>query len=355
MPRNNLFKQSIEIDGCVIDVNKTPYIIAELSGNHGGKLDDALRLIDAAAKTGVNALKIQTYRPDTITLNHNGPEFVVTDKLWQGRTLYELYEEAHTPWEWHEALFAQAKRNNITLFSSPFDSTAVDLLEDLNCPAYKIASFEITDIGLIKYATSTKKPIIMSTGMATFEEIEEAVQAVADAGGKELIVLHCISGYPTPVTDCNLKTLLDLKSRLTVPVGLSDHTLTNTAALTATALGACVIEKHFKLENDESSVDSAFSLTPSQFVELVENVKDVHSSLGKVNYRPAQSELDNVAFRRSLYITKDMKAGDVFTKEHVKSVRPGMGLHPRYLNEVIGKTASINLNFGTPLTWEYIK
>lgn len=348
------FKSSFEILSQTIGDNTSPYVIAELSGNHGGKLENALSLIDAAAKTGVDALKIQTYRPDTITLNHDGPEFVVQEKLWQGRTLYDLYEEAHTPWEWHEALFERARANNITLFSSPFDTTAVDLLEDLNCPAYKIASFELTDIGLIKYAASTKKPIIMSTGMATFDEIEEAVTAVADAGGKELVVLHCVSGYPTPMADCNLQTLVDLKSRLGIPVGLSDHSLSDTAAIAATALGACVIEKHFKLTGDESSVDAAFSLDERQFMQLVNRVKDAHASLGNANYRLASSELDNVAFRRSLYVAKSIKKGEVFTRDHIRSVRPGKGLHPRYLDDVIGKVATTDIAFGTPLTWEHM-
>ena len=348
------FEQEININGRCISAGSVPYLIAELSGNHGGKLENALVLIDAAAKTGVAALKIQTYRPDTITLNHDGPEFVVQEKLWQGRTLYDLYEEAHTPWDWHEALFERARANNITLFSSPFDTTAVDLLEDLNCPAYKIASLELTDIGLIKYAASTKKPIIMSTGMATFDEIEEAVTAVADAGGKELVGLHCVSGYPTPMADCNLQTLVDLKTRLGIPVGLSDHSLSDTAAIAATALGACVIEKHFKLAGDESSVDAAFSLDEHQFIQLVNRVKDTYVSLGNVNYRLANSELDNVSFRRSLYVAKSIKKGEVFTREHIKSVRPGKGLHPRHLDDVVGKPATTDIAFGTPLSWEHM-
>ncbi|WP_419147780.1 pseudaminic acid synthase [Pseudoalteromonas 'SMAR'] len=349
------FKQSFHINDVCVGGGNAPYIIAELSGNHGGSLAHALELIDTAAKTGVNALKIQTYRPDTITLNHNGPEFLVKEKLWQDRTLYDLYEEAHTPWEWHEQLFQRAKQNNITLFSSPFDNTAVDLLEDLNCPAYKIASFEITDIGLIKYAASTKKPIIMSTGMATLDEIKEAVAAVADVGGRELVVLHCISGYPTPISDCNLATLVDLKKQLNVPIGLSDHSLADTAAITATALGACMIEKHFKMKGDESSVDAAFSLDQEQFSTLVDRVRDAHASLGEVNYRLTASETNNADFRRSLYIAKNIKQGETFTAEHVRSVRPGKGLHPRHLTDIIGKTASHDIDFGTPLSWEHIK
>ena len=252
-------------------------------------------------------------------------------------------------------MFAKAKENNITLFSSPFDKTAVDLLEDLNCPAYKIASFELTDIGLIKYAASTQKPIIMSTGMATLDEIKEAVAAVADAGGTQLVVLHCVSGYPTPIDDCNLKTLLDLKAQLGVPVGLSDHSLADTAAITATALGACVIEKHFKVKGDITSVDAAFSLDEEQFTTLVNRVQDTHMSLGVPNYRLAKSEQDNAPFRRSLYVAQDIKAGELFTEQNVRSVRPGLGLHPRHLDELIGKPASHSLAKGTPMKFEYFK
>ncbi|NHH91304.1 pseudaminic acid synthase [Pseudoalteromonas sp. MB47] len=354
MAISHKFKQAIEIDGRIIGADMSPYIIAELSGNHGGSLEHALKLIDIAAKTGVDALKIQTYKPDTITLNHDGPEFIVKEKLWQGRTLYDLYQEAHTPWEWHEALFNRAKENNITLFSSPFDKTAIDLLEDLNCPAYKIASFELTDIGLIQYAASTGKPIIMSTGMATLDEIKEAVTAVTDAGGNQLVVLHCISGYPTPISDCNLMTLLDLKTQLGVPVGLSDHSLADTAAITATALGACVIEKHFKLQGDTTSVDAAFSLDEKQFSLLVHTVRDTHLCLGSPNYRLAKSEQDNAPFRRSLYVAENVQKGELFTEKNVRSVRPGLGLHPRHLQELIGKPANQTLTKGTPMKLEYI-
>lgn len=355
MTISHKFKQAIEIDGRVIDADSSPYIIAELSGNHGGSLAHALKLIDVAAKTGVDALKIQTYKPDTITLDHDGPEFIVKEKLWRGRKLYDLYQEAHTPWEWHEALFNRAKENNITLFSSPFDKTAIDLLEDLNCPAYKIASFELTDIGLIQYAVSTGKPIIMSTGMATLKEIKEAVTAVADAGGKQLVVLHCISGYPTPISDCNLMTLLDLKTQLGVPVGLSDHSLADTAVITATALGACVIEKHFKLKGDTTSVDAAFSLDEEEFSQLVNRVRDTHVCLGSPSYRLAKSEQDNVSFRRSLYVAENIKAGELFTEQNIRSVRPGLGLHPRYLDELVGKPAKQELSKGTAMKLEYVQ
>ena len=347
-------QKSINIDGVDIGENYQPYTIAELSGNHGGDINKALELIDAAAKTGASAIKIQTYRPDTITLDHDGPEFVVKDKLWQGRTLYELYEEAHTPWHWHEALFARAKEHGITLFSSPFDKTAIDLLEDLNCPAYKIASFEITDIGLIQYAAKTGKPIIMSTGMATLAEIEEAVTAVKEAGGTQLAILHCVSGYPTPIADCNLSTLAYLHQYLDIPVGLSDHSLADTAAIASVALGGSIIEKHFKMTNDTTSVDAAFSLDPNEFSSMVSAVKNTKSALGEPSFRLAKSEQDNVAFRRSLYIAEDIKEGELFTEQNLRSVRPGLGLHPRYLDELIGKPANQTLTKGTPMKLEYV-
>ena len=348
-------QKHITIDGIKIGEGCQPYTIAELSGNHGGDINKALELIDAAAKTGASAIKIQTYRPDTITLNHDGPEFVVKDKLWKGRTLYDLYEEAHTPWDWHEALFARAKQHGITLFSSPFDKTAIDLLEDLNCPAYKIASFEITDIGLIQYAAQTGKPIIMSTGMATLDEIEEAVTAVKEVGGKQLAVLHCVSGYPTPINDCNLSTLAYLKQHLALPVGLSDHSLVDTAAIASVALGASIIEKHFKLEDDTTSVDAAFSLSPSGFKAMVDATTAAYYALGEPSFRLAKSEQDNVAFRRSLYIAQDIKQGELFTETNLRSVRPGLGLHPRYLNSMLGKPASKALNKGSAMKLEYVQ
>jgi len=348
------FEKSFSINNRIIGSKHSPYIIAELSGNHKGDIDRALALIDKAASTGVDAIKIQTYRPDTITLNHNGPEFCLTEGLWKGRTLFDLYQEAHTPWEWHSALFQRASELDITLFSSPFDCTAVDLLEDLNCPAYKIASFEITDIALIKYAASTRKPIIMSTGMATLEEIEEASQAVLDAGGRQLAILHCVSGYPTPLKDCNLQTITDLKERFSVPIGLSDHSLATTAAVTSVALGANIIEKHFTLLKNDDSVDAKFSLTPAQFTTLVNETKDAWISLGKSDYSLKASEEINRSFRRSLYVTQDIKAGSQFTLQNIKSVRPGLGLHPRYLEDVLETTATKDLKLGTALSFEHL-
>lgn len=349
MTENNQLKPAFSIAGRRISRQDSPYIIVELSGNHKGSLEQALTLIDAAAKTGADAIKIQTYTADTITLAHNGPEFTLNKGLWAGRTLHELYQEAHTPWDWHEALFARAKQHGMPIFSSPFDSTAIDLLESLNCPAYKIASFEITDIGLIKNATATGKPIIISTGMATLDEIHEAVQAVIDAGGSQLALLHCISGYPTPIEDCNLRTIVDMQQRFSVPIGLSDHTIDNTASITATALGAAVIEKHFVIDRSDGSVDAAFSLEPKEFNELVSECRRTHSALGQSGYDIKPSETGARDLRRSLYITADIKKGEQFSVNNVRSVRPAKGMHTRYLEEVLGKTATQDLSFGTPL------
>ncbi|WP_434940379.1 pseudaminic acid synthase [Shewanella sp. HL-SH8] len=349
-----MFASTINIDGREIGPLHKPYVIAELSGNHKGNLDQALAMIDAAAATGVEAIKIQTYSADTITLNHNGPEFSIEGGLWAGRTLYDLYQEAHTPWAWHKALFERAKQNNITLFSSPFDLSAIELLESLGCPAYKIASFEINDIGLISAAAKTGKPIIMSTGLATLEEIQEAVEAVAFAGGTQLALLHCISGYPTPIEDCNLRTITDLCQRFDFPIGLSDHTIENTASITAVALGASVIEKHFTLDKSDGSVDAAFSLEPDEFVQLKQQADKVHSALGVAGYEVKPSEAGGRDFRRSLYIAQAIKKGQKFTAENVRSVRPAHGLHTRYLPQIIGQIATQDIAFGEPMKEAYL-
>lgn len=354
---NNASKlqDKFQIAGYSISRHSSPFIIVELSGNHGGKLDDALKLLDEAAATGADAIKIQTYTADTITLDCDSDEFILKGGLWDGRKLYDLYQEAYTPWDWHEALFQRAREHGIPLFSSPFDITAIDLLENLDCPAYKIASFEINDIGLIKAATTTGKPIIISTGMATLDEISEAVQAVEDAGGTQLAILHCISGYPTPIDDCNLNTISDLQTRFNVPIGLSDHTIDNTAAVTATALGAAIIEKHFTLDRSEGTVDAAFSLEPQEFTNMVKSCKRAHRALGRAGYNLKPSESKSRALRRSLYVTKNIKLGDTFSHENVRSVRPNNGMHTRYLPQIIGKQANQDLPFGTPLKSEHIK
>ena len=354
MSKKMPFNAEFSIADRLISRDAPPYIIAEISGNHKGSLDTALALVDAAAATGASAVKLQTYTADTITLAHDAPEFTLHKGLWAGRTLHDLYEEAHTPWEWHEALFKRAKQRNITMFSSPFDSTAIDLLESLHTPAYKIASFEITDIGLIKQVTATGKPIIISTGMATFDEIAEAVQAVADAGGKNLALLHCISGYPTPIEDCNLRTMIDMQARFSVPIGLSDHTIDDTASVTATALGACIIEKHFVIDRNDGSVDAAFSLEPKEFTHLVTKCVNAHKALGQSGYNIKPSESGARELRRSLYVAQNIKKGEVFTERNVRSVRPAKGLHTRHLPEILGKTAICDIAFGTPLKAEYV-
>lgn len=341
----------IYIDGRRISRNDPPYIVAELSANHNGTLERAFRLLEAAAKSGVDAVKIQTYRPDTITLPSNGPEFQIQGGLWRGRTLYELYEEAHTPWEWHEPLFRRARELGVTLFSSPFDQSAVDLLESLGAPAYKIASFEAVDLPLIRYAARTGKPLIISTGMANAEEIGETVEAAQQSGCRELMLLHCVSGYPAPPEDYNLRTLVDMANRFGVPTGLSDHTVDNATAIAATALGACFIEKHVTLDRRGGGPDDSFSLEPEDLVALCRDANTAWQALGRVSYQRAGSEKGNVQFRRSLYFIKDMKAGETIDESCVRSVRPGYGLPPKYLDSILGRTLSQDVPRHTPVRW----
>ncbi|MEI4233355.1 pseudaminic acid synthase [Roseovarius sp. D22-M7] len=340
---------SIEIDGRPIGPGHPPYVIAELSANHNGDLGQAMRIIDAAQQAGADAVKIQTYRPDTITLNSDLPDFRITDGLWAGRTLHALYDWAHTPWEWHEALFAHAAKRGITLFSSPFDPTAVDLLESLDAPAYKIASFEAVDLPLIRTVASTGKPMIISTGMADLAEIAEAVEAARAAGCKQLALLHCVSGYPAPASDYNLATLADMGARFGVPVGLSDHTLDNTTAIASVALGAAVIEKHLTLDRTGGGPDDSFSLEPADFAELCHGARTAWEAVGQVDYGRKSSEAANVKFRRSLYFVRDMKAGQVITEDCVRSVRPGYGMAPKYLDEVIGRRVVRDVAAATPV------
>lgn len=340
---------SVKIEGRQIGQGHPPYVIAELSANHNGNLDQALRIIDAAKKAGADAVKIQTYRPDTITLNSHAPDFQITDGLWAGRTLYELYEWAHTPWEWHETLFMHAKARGITMFSSPFDPTAVDLLEELGTPAYKIASFEAVDIPLIRYVASKGKPMIISTGMADLEEITEAVEAARAGGCAELALLHCVSGYPAPASDYNLATLADMAARFDVPVGLSDHTIDNTTAIASVALGATIIEKHMTLDRAGGGPDDSFSLEPDEFAALCKGARTAWEAMGTVDYGRKSSEVGNVKFRRSLYFVKDMKAGDVITEDCVRSVRPGYGLAPKFLDEILGKQVKHDIGCNSPV------
>lgn len=331
-----------------------PYVIAEMSANHNGSFDSALRIIEEAKAAGADAVKIQTYTPDTITLDCDLPDFRIDDGLWAGRTLYELYEWAHTPWDWHASLFAHARQCGITIFSSPFDKTAIDMLEDLGAPAYKIASFEAVDLPLIRYAASTGKPLIISTGLADSNEISEAIEAAHSAGCRELAILHCVSGYPAPARDYNLRTIPDMRDRFGVVTGLSDHTLSNATAIASIALGAVIIEKHFTLDRTGGGPDDSFSLEPADLRALCKDCHTAWESLGTVDYSRKASEIGNQKFRRSLYVVEDIRKGEKFTERNVRSVRPGFGLKPKYLDDVLGRTAAAALARGTPLSWDAI-
>jgi len=346
--------KDILINGRAIGIGHAPYVIAELSANHNGRLQRALDSISEAKARGADAIKLQTYTADTMTIDCDSEDFMIRGGLWDGYKLYDLYKEAETPFEWHKAMFDHARDVGITCFSAPFDETAVDLLEDLNAPAYKIASFEATDLPLIKYVASTKKPIIMSTGMANLEEIEEMVQAARDGGCEEMIVLHCISSYPAPIDQSNLLTIPDLKKRLGVHVGLSDHTITNTASVVATALGAVLIEKHFILDRSDKGPDSPFSIEPDELEELVNQTKDAALSLGEAGYERKPSEESNIKFRRSLYFVKNMKAGEKIGIDSVRRVRPGFGLAPKEIDSIIGKKIRCDVTYGTPVSKDII-
>jgi pseudaminic acid synthase len=340
---------SISIAGRPIGQEHAPYIIAELSANHNGKLDTALKIIDAAKAAGADAIKLQTYTADTLTLNCDSEDFQIRGGLWDGKTLYQLYEEAHMPWAWHKPLFEHARKRDITIFSSPFDTTAVDLLEDLNAPAYKIASFEAVDLALIKYVAGTGKPMIISTGMADAEEIAEALAAARDGGCKELAVLHCVSGYPAPAADYNLRTIPDMMARHGLVTGLSDHTLDNTTAVTSVALGASIIEKHFTLSRDGGGPDDSFSLEPAELAALCRDTKTAWAALGQINYGRKSSEQGNVIFRRSLYFVKNLRAGELITPDAVRSVRPGHGMAPKHLAAVLGMRVNVDVAANTPV------
>lgn len=345
----------IQIAGRPIGQGYPPYVIAELSANHNGKLDTALRIIEEAKKANADAIKLQTYKPETITLNCETEDFRIRGGLWDGRTLYDLYEEAHMPWDWHKTLFEHARKVGITIFSSPFDHTAIDLLEDLNAPAYKIASFEAIDLPLIKYAAGTGKPLIISTGMADAQEIQEAIDAAREGGCKELAILHCVSGYPAPAEDYNLQTIPDMMKRYGLVTGLSDHTLDNTTAIASVALGASIIEKHFTLDRNGGGPDDSFSLEPLELAQLCQGCHTAWRALGQVDYARKSSEQGNAQFRRSLYFVKDMQAGEVITQDAIRSVRPGYGLAPKYINMVLGKTLLKPIKKYTPTTLDVIQ
>ncbi len=345
---------SISIAGRRIGPDSSPYVIAEMSANHNGDIEAAMRIIQEAARSGADALKIQTYRPDTITLQSDLPDFQISGGLWAGRTLYELYEWAHTPWDWHKPLFDCARDCGITIFSSPFDNTAVDLLEDLNAPAYKIASFEAVDLPLIRYVAGTGKPMIISTGMADADEIQEAIAAARNGGCEELAILHCVSGYPAPAEDYNLRTIPDMIERFGLVTGLSDHTLENTTAIASVALGARIIEKHFTLDRNGGGPDDSFSLEPPDLQQLVAGARTAFAALGHVDYGRKSSEQGNVQFRRSLYFVKDLRAGETITADAIRSVRPGYGLPPKHTEAIIGSQVLCDVQKNTPVVWSVI-
>ena len=344
----------ITIDNRKIGSDFSPYIIAEMSANHNGDISRAFEILEMAKRCGADAIKIQTYTQDTLTIDCDKPEFKVEGGLWSGRTLYDLYTEAHMPWEWHKPLFEKAKQLGITIFSSPFDFTAVDLLEELGAPAYKIASFEAIDLPLIEYVAKTGKPMIISTGMANEDEIREAVETAKSAGCKDLIVLHCVSGYPAPASDYNLATIPDMAKRFDVLTGLSDHTIDNTTAIASIALGACLIEKHVTLDRNGGGPDDSFSLEEPDLKQLCDDSKIAWSATGKVNYERKESEKGNLIFRRSLYVVKNIAKGERFTHENIRSIRPGYGLAPKYITAVLGQTAAKDISKGTPLSNELI-
>jgi len=341
----------IKINDRKIGLDHSPYVIAEMSANHNGDINNAYKIIDMAKVSGADAVKLQTYRPDTITMDMNTPEFMIEGGLWDGQSLYELYQGAFMPWEWHRPLFDYAKKVGITIFSSPFDNTAVDLLEDLNTPAYKIASFEAVDLPLIKYVAQTGKPMIISTGMADSEEILEAIEAAREGGCKELAILHCVSGYPAPAGDYNLRTLADMQGKFGLVTGLSDHTIDNTTAITSVALGASIIEKHVTLDRNGGGPDDSFSLEAKELEQLCTWSKTSWESLGQVDYGRKSSEKGNVKFRRSLYASKDIKKSEIFTKDNIRSIRPGFGLPPKYYETILGTASQENIKAGSPLSW----
>jgi len=345
---------SIDISGRMISSNSPPYIVAELSANHQGDIGCALEMIDAAAECGVDAIKLQTYTADTITFNSERPEFQITQGPRKGMSLHQLYSKAMTPWEWHERLFERAKSHGLAAFSSPFDHSSIDFLEQLNCPAYKIASFEIVDIPLIKKAAATGKPIIISTGIANLLMVKEAIQACYDVGNKQVIILHCVSGYPTPVEESNLRTLPELEKESDCLIGLSDHTLSLETSIAAVALNACFIEKHFVLKRDSGAIDAAFSLEPHEFKQLVKSTKITWQALGKSSFELKASESYNARLQRSLYATEDIRKGEQFTIKNTRSVRPNNGLPPKHLPIILTATASRDIAKHTPLEWDML-
>ena len=339
-----------------VGVGSVPLVIAEMSGNHNQSLERALEIVDAAAQSGAHALKIQTYTAETMTIDIREREFFISDEksLWKGQSLFNLYKEAYTPWEWHEAIFDRAKNHKMLAFSTPFDKTAVDFLENLNVPCYKIASFENTDLPLIKYVAATGKPMIISTGMATFAELDETVEAARSAGCNDLVLLKCTSTYPSTPDDSNILTIPEMRKRYGCEIGLSDHTMGIGVAVAAVALGATVIEKHFTLQRADGGVDSAFSMEPQEMAQLVIETERAWQAMGKVHDGPTEKETASLVFRRSLYVVEDMKVGDTFTAKNLRAIRPGYGLAPKFYDHTIGKTVKRDVARGTPLSHDLI-
>lgn len=346
----------MKILDCDIGPGRRPYLIAEMSGNHNQSLERALEIVDAAATHGADAIKLQTYTADTMTLNLRAPGFVIDDpnSLWAGRQLYELYQEAHTPWEWHGPIMERAALHGMHCFSTPFDDTSVDFLESLEVPAYKIASFEITDLPLIRRVAATGKPMIISTGMASVAEIDEAVRAAREVGCRDLVLLKCTSTYPATAENTNISTIPHMRALFGCEVGLSDHTMGCGVSVAATALGATVIEKHFTLRRADGGVDSAFSMEPQELQQLREETERAAQAIGQVSYGPTVAELKSLDFRRSLYIAKDMKAGDVLTRENLRCVRPGFGLPPKHYDTLLGLALGKDATAGTPMCWSLL-
>ncbi len=346
----------LRIQGRQLGLQARPYLIAEMSGNHNRSLSRALEIVDAAVASGADAIKLQTYKAETMTLNVRGPGFVIEDEksLWRGRQLYELYEEAHTPWEWHAPIMQRAAKQGLHCFSTPFDESAVDFLESLNVPAYKIASFENTDLPLIRRVASTGKPMILSTGMATVAEIDEAVQAAKQAGCRDIVILKCTSTYPANPENTNIRTIPNMRDTFGCEVGISDHTMGCGVAVASVAMGAVVIEKHFTLRRLDGGVDAAFSLEPEEFRMLRTETERAWQSLGSVVYGGSEAEEKSRIFRRTLYVARNMMEGDVFTDENLRIVRPGFGLPPKYFDLMLGKRVNRDVAAGTPLSWDLI-